>query len=82
MIPNLDVRFIAMVLLIVAGVNWGLVAFREKDIFEIYHLEEAEIMGRKIKTIVYLLFCSASVYIALELTQGKVLSLPGQQELD
>ena len=71
MFEALDIKAIALVVLILSGINWGIVAFKKKDIIELYDLNDIEIAGKPLSTLVYLIFCASGIYLAFELLQSR-----------
>ena len=64
MIP--DLKYAALITLIVSGLNWGLVAFKGEDLLEMYEVNDMQVMGKSLSSVIYTVFAAAAIYLALE----------------
>ena len=62
----MDLKYVSLILLILAGLNWGLVALKGEDFFELYDMKDAQIMGKSVQSAVYTAFAAAALYLAFE----------------
>ena len=75
-ITMIDVRILSLVLLILSGMSFGLFEFTNKDIISFNNLESAVIFDTRIRTVLAYMIIAASVYVMLQILQGKTLTDP------
>lgn len=66
MMPRIDITKLAFMLLIVGALNWGAVAIYDKDAIALVGMQDVDIMGLKLPTLVYMVVFFSALWLIKE----------------